>query len=285
MRNHIAHALLMVTSVAALGLGYHQYPTSADPDVPTWFETIGRERVTSTVLRQGPLAEPQKIRGFNIGGLRLGMPAEDAINKLMQISSNVRVRPNARTRDPRSIIGRAAWTELAYASSPVPVAIGLKTPFSTTNYISLGSSIWPDGRERLTTIELVVQSPIFQDEISRTTGQSPMDTIISLIESRLGKPTVEGQSTHTGEYFVTYGSDRVSLTDIDALFTYVRCTNLGAPVSDDKFKCNRRKAIRSPWLQIFGRAESFSLRLQDGNASYLSRYADGYRTSNPYLIR
>ncbi len=282
MRYRLAIILLVVAVMIALLFGYRNYRLSIDPDVP--LSAPSPRSSTDVFYDPGPPLSAEKVRAFKLAGLYLGMPAEEAIAQLQRVSSNVRVRPEARIADPRSIIGKAAWTGLAAAKAPDPKSLGLDKPFPTITTITLGSSIWPDGQERLTSIKLVVQMPITPEEIARAGRQDVMQTMVDVLKKQLGTPTVEGRSPRTDEDFKVWGSDPIALSDVSALFTYVRCTHFGAPVSESGFRCDRRKAIHTPWLQIFGRPNQFSLHLQDGAASYLSRYPAGYLPSHPYLI-
>lgn len=279
MRYRLAIILLVVAIMIALPFGYR---LSVEPDVPL---SAPSPRSSADVFYDpGPPVSAEKVRAFKLAGLYLGMPAEEAIAQLQRVSSQVQIRSKSRTSNPHLIIGKAAWTELAGANAPDPKSLGLEKPFPTITAISLGSSIWPDGQERLTSIKLVVQMPITPEEIARAGRQDVMQTMVDVLKRQLGTPTVEGRSPRTGEDFKVWGSDPSALSDVSALFTYVRCTYFGAPVSESGFRCDRRKAIHTPWLQIFGRPNQFSLHLQDGAASYLSRYPAEYLPSHPYLI-
>ena len=282
MRYRLAIILLVVAIMIALPFGYRHYRLSIEPDVPL---SAPSPRLSADVFYvPGPSVSAEKVRAFKLAGLYLGMPAEEAIAQLQRVSSQVQIRSKSRTSNPHLIIGKAAWTELADANAPDPKSLGLEKPFPTITAISLGSSIWPDGQERLTSIKLVVQMPITPEEIARAGRQDVMQTMVDVLKKQLGTPTVEGRSPRTDEDFKVWGSDPIALSDVSALFTYVRCTHFGAPVADSAFRCDRRKAIHTPWVQIFGRPNQFSLHLQDGAASYLSRYPAGYLPSHPYLI-
>lgn len=282
MRYRLAIILLVVAVMIALLFGYRNYRLSIDPDVP--LSAPSPRSSTDVFYDPGPPLSAEKVRAFKLAGLYLGMPAEEAIAQLQRVSSQVQIRSKSRTSNPHLIIGKAAWTDLAGASAPDPKSLGLEKPFPTITAIAVGSSIWPDGQERLTCIELIVQAPITPEEMARAGRQDVMQTMVDVLKKQLGTPTVEGRVPKFNEDFKVWGSNPGVLSDVSALFTYVRCTNFGAPVSDSGFRCDRRKAIHTPWIQIFGRPNQFSLHLQDGAASYLSRYPAGYLPSHPYLI-
>lgn len=272
-----------LTAVVSAGLlvGYVSHRRTADPDLPLWPASSRQDG--EVLVYEGRKVTANHIRKIGIAGLHLGMPVEDAIDRLRGISSKVTVRPNPRTATPRAIVGRAAWTELAYASSLDPKALGIHRAFPTPNTIAVGSSIWPDGRERVTSIMFHVQPPISDDERQRSAGRNLMLEMTSLLEKRLGPPTIRGHGRYN-EDIVVYGSQPEMLRNVPGLFMYRNCTSLGAPVSDASFTCDRRRAIQSPWLEVLGRPNGFVLHLQDGKAAYRSRYPASYERSRPYLV-
>lgn len=275
--------LVLLLAVASVGLplAYVSHRHAVDPDLPLW--PASGDKDEGVLVHAGPTISADRIRQIEIAGLHLGMPAEDAITRLRAISQKTDVRPHPGTATPQATAGRAAWAELAYGSSVDPKALGLLRTLPIPNSIALGSSIWPDGQEHLTSIVLQVQALSSNEEQKQPPGRDLMLEVASALKKRLGPPTVRGRDFY-GEDIVVYGSQPKTLMSVPGLFMYHNCTSFGAPVSDPSFKCDRRRAIRTPWLDVLGGPYVVTLHLQDGAAAYSSRYPAGYRKSRPYLV-
>ena len=280
-RGRTLRVLLSVVALAGILLGYVGHRRAVDPDLPLWPASSGKNR--GMLSHDGRPVSANQIHRIEIAGLRLGMPVKDAVARLRKISLEVKMRPHPSMATPQAVMGRSAWTELAYGSSIDPKALGLLRTLPIPNSIALGSSTWPDGQERLTSIALQVQALPSNEERKHHPGRDLMLELTSALRKRLGPPTVRGRDFY-GEDIVVYGSEPKRLMSVPGLFMYHNCTSFGAPVSDPSFTCDRRRAIRTPWLDVLGGTYAVTLHLQDGAAAYASRYPAGYKQSRPYLV-
>lgn len=145
--------------------------------------------------------------------------------------------------------------------------------------VVIGSSIYPDGHEKVSMIRYTVQSfmPMPTDK-----DPSPRNGVTKLMEAflhqRLGPST--RQSDECGNRTVIYGSGP-HLEDGGAFLTYPVCMMVSSSTTVPSFKCDRRRAIRRPWLGLFGDPRSFQFRIEDGEIAYSNRYSPGFVESRP----
>lgn len=269
MRKWLIGTLTLIAATGAASTVYVRHRWATDPDLPLIPQTQVCEREN---LREGPLRSPAAIRAVEIAGVHLGMPYEDALRELRETSG--RVDPmNYRDRNTADIIGRAGWSLRVRAWQFQPGAL----PFFPDDfrghhsYLNVSTSIGRDGVERVS-------------RLTYASGEDRPDAPARGFEAfnrKFGSAT-EAYSGAKGCRFSTlaaYGSDR-RVGDPESLMTLGLCTNFPAPFVPSH-TCDRRRAIRSPWMAFIPINEYFELTLEDGELTYASRYAENYKKSAP----
>ena len=266
----IAGALILL-SVGATGAV--MWNDSVDPDAPL----LPTFRKCGTIVDgRGPTTTDAKIRRFDIGGIHLGMSAADALNRLRSISQLVYVRPAKSVAMPAQAVGKMAWAELAVASNPKTGSLGRHALGSTT--IRLGSTTWPDGTERITSITYNATLPDTQHPSMSDPKFDFSREVIAEVANTLGDPTVQAHHSCLIDPYVAWGRS----THLDRLYSvraYAVCRSIGGASMDPDFQCDRRQAIKTPFVYLIAHPRDFFLQITDGEQSYASRYPAGYSKS------
>lgn len=250
------------------------------PDLPA--TPVSASCSMQAVASSRPVS-PSEIRRFDIAGVRLGMRAEDAERVLANQSDTDRIIPNDPKKNARSIIGKAAWQDYSWSRNFRDGSLPMSGVLSSkSDIIEIKSSIYPDGQER---VSRIVYSATPSAPYPTRGVQGPRHDIHlrmkHWIEARLGKSNyIGGQCAPS--LLALYGDDP-HLSDPDALSTYFTCRTMGGMTGNPNFVCDRRRAIRHPWIGLFGNQYNFHLVIEDGEISYSSRYSPGYEDSRPQV--
>lgn len=273
---------LFLAFAAASGLAIFASPWTPK-DQPDFPAEAARPTCLLDPVKGSALAPPAEIRSFQVAGIHLGMPAEEAFRALASVSEASRIGDGKPGRDARSIIGKAAWSDYAWAHSfqkdVLPIGGQWADP---ADNVVISTSIYPDGRERVSSVRYSVVS---FSPMPTAGNPSPRNGVTSQMEKwltkRLGQPSYRSGNCGSST-IMTYGSE-TQMRDTAALSTYSSCRVSGGITGNPEFICDRRRALQQPWLGLFGGTRSFDLLIQDGEAAYSTRYAPGFEASHPNL--